>query len=589
MSLQTNTIIYLSGTKLDSYISLRLCQQLAAHHDLELICRADVIQQVTEELIGDSKEYLGGIITLQIQAISKYGGYKELEFKGIVTVLQGIKGYDQQQGDVMLLQAKSTSILSDDGAHYASYTDMNLSEILQRTFQGYDIGRLATNFAPRFSDTIHYSVQHNQSAFSYASRLAAYHNEWFYYNGKQLIFGAPSTEETELIVGTDLHNFGVTLETIANNATYISSDYLTGALHQKSSTEITIPSEGYHGFMDTTSKRVYHTPTQTAYSTYTDPNQKYRLDTQVEHHTKANAMRQVIARGNSDNPSVTLGAVIRIQGYGRYRIISITHTNTENGVYSNEFTAVDANLDTYPHMDLNKFPKSDITIGIVIDNNDPEGLGRVKVQLPWQKAMGTATPWIRMMSPHAGTEKGFFFLPEKKQEIVLGFEESNAEKPFILGALYSGIASPSGLQTDLNDRKIIKTRSEHTLEFNDAKGAESITISDKNGNIIKVDTASSSILISAPENISITAKNIDISASESVSITAGAHTAINAGEDLNLSGNTITQDATTRIDMQATEIDANAQKIRIDSTDENLELASNKQVDVQSSDKVKLF
>ncbi|WP_062060200.1 type VI secretion system Vgr family protein [Aquimarina longa] len=520
MALQTTTSIYLSSTPLHSYLSLKIEQQLDAHHDLELVCRADVIEQLSDELVGASKEYLGGIITVQIQALGNYGGYKELEFKGVVTKVRAIKGSDQQKGNLIKLHAKSSSILADNGAHFTSYSDVNLSEILERTFQGYDVGKLETSFAPRSSETIHYSVQHNQSAFSYASRLAAYHNEWFYYNGKQLIFGSPSTEETELSYGVDLQDFSIELDTVANATTYISSDYLTDELHQKSSKEINIPSEGYHGFMDNRSKTLYHKPTQASHSLYTDSNQKSRLDTQVEQHTIARAMKQVIARGVSDNPSVALGALIRVQGYGRYRIIGITHTNTEHGVYHNEFTAVEASFDTYPHMDLNRYPQSDTTVATVMDNADPENLGRIRVQFPWQKAMGTMTPWLRMITPHGGSEKGFHFLPEKKEQVMVGFENRNAESPFILGALYSGTANPSGFATEMNDIKIIKTRSGHTLEFNDTKGGESITIMDTNGNTILIDTVNNNMNITALETMTFNAKNIKMIAEENVDIQA---------------------------------------------------------------------
>ncbi|WP_062054007.1 type VI secretion system Vgr family protein [Aquimarina longa] len=590
MALQTNTSIYLSGNKLDSYISLKLSQQLDAHHDLELVCRADVIEQLTEELIGESKDYLGGLITLQIQAVSKYGGYKELEFKGVVSGLEAIKGDDQYQGNLIVLQVKSTSILADDGEHYASYNDMNLSEIMERTFQGYDVGKLETNFAPRSSETIHYSVQHNQSAFSYASRLAAYHNEWFYYNGKQLIFGNPSTEETELIHGIDLRSFSIQLDTIANATSYISSDYLTGALHKKSSTEINTSSEGYHGFMDNKSRELYHKTTQVVHSLLTDPNQKYRLDQQVEQYTKAKSMKQVIARGSSDNPSVALGAIIKVKGYGSYRIISITHTNTEDGVYTNEFTAVEASSDTYPHMDLNRYPKSDITTGIVIDNNDPEGLGRIKVQLPWQKTIGSTTPWIRVMTPHAGAEKGFFFVSEKGEEVVIGFEGSNAEKAFVMGALYSGTASPSTLQADLNNRKSIRTRSQHLLEFDDTAGAESITITDKNGNAFKIDTANNNINITALENMTFMAKNIEFRATEDIKVSAGKNKTEQIAGNYNLTASNIIETASQNMRSQAEQVSLQSSTdATIASTSGNVNKQADQKVNNNSGEQGNVF
>ena len=316
MALQTSTKIYISGTPIQSYLSLKLSQEIDAHHDLELVCRTDVVEKLSEELIGDSKEYLGGVIMVQISSVTDIGGYKELEFKGLVTKVKGTKGFHQASGDLVSIYAKSTSIISDDGAHYASFNDLGLSEILERTFREYDVGKLETAFAPVSSDTIHYSVQHNQSAFSYASRLAAYYNEWFYYDGSALVFGSPHTDETELLYGVDLQNFSIELSSVPNSFDYFTNDYLTDELHQKSSSEVSIPSEGYHGFTDAKSKELFNKQTQVYHNAYNDASVKQRLDNQVEQYTKARAMQQVIAIGSSDNPGVQLGRVIKINGYG---------------------------------------------------------------------------------------------------------------------------------------------------------------------------------------------------------------------------------------------------------------------------------
>ncbi|MGB1283813.1 MAG: hypothetical protein ACPG44_05040, partial [Polaribacter sp.] len=56
----------------------------------------------------------------------------------------------------------------------------------------------------------------------------------------------------------------------------------------------------------------------------------------------------------------------------------------------------------------------------------------------------------------------------------------------------------------------------HIIEFNDTNRAESITITDKNKNIIFIDTANKNIKISAPETIDIEAKNINIRAQETI-------------------------------------------------------------------------
>ena len=51
-----------------------------------------------------------------------------------------------------------------------------------------------------------------------------------------------------------------------------------------------------------------------------------------------------------------------------------------------------------------------VAIGIVTANNDPMGLGRVKLNLPW-RAENQETDWARVATPMAGGNRGFYFLP----------------------------------------------------------------------------------------------------------------------------------------------------------------------------------
>ncbi|WP_234859162.1 type VI secretion system Vgr family protein [Aquimarina aquimarini] len=585
MALQTTTTIYIANKQLSSYKMLQLHQEIDAHHSLELVCRTDALEQISDELIGESKEYIGSIITIQVSANSIVDSYRELEFKGVVTGVETVKGFEESQGDLICIKAKSASILADNFPHYASYSEVGLSDILQDTFQGYDLGKLETNFSPTNSSTIHYSVQHNESDFAYASRLSAYYNQWFYYDGKQLIFGSPSTEEIELSYGIDLKKFSINMEPMPNNASYFTNDFLTNTVHQKSSSEVNIPSEGYHGFADSKSRELYNKQTRVYNPLYTDATMKPRLDAQVEAYTKSRAIQQIIAKGGSDNPGVCLGQIIRINGHGSYRVTKIVHTNVEGGVYKNEFEAVDANFDAYPKMDIYRFPKSETQTATVVENSDPDGLGRIKVQFAWQKPLGERTPWLRMMTPHAGADKGFHFIPEINEEVMVGFEGGNAERPFVLGALYNGSKNPSSWQSQNNDIKAIRTKSQHTITLDDSNGAEMITITDKNNNIIRIDTANNNIEISALENMTLNAKNMQINVQENLDVSVGENKNESIGKNQTLTAKNSTILIEETAEFQSKELEKNAERIVMNSTKENMELSSSKQLVSNSSEK----
>ncbi|MGO3183424.1 MAG: type VI secretion system Vgr family protein [Aequorivita sp.] len=469
---------------------------------------------------------------------------------------------------------------------------------------------METAFAPKNNVPLHYSVQNNESSWQYAARLAAQYSEWFYYDGKKLIFGKPEDgEATPLTYGQDLQEFSMELNPQPNNFNYFTNDYLVNDQHQKKTSEIANAS-GFNGFASERAAKMYSKETNVFINGYSDPQSKSRLDKQVEQQKKAADQRQVILKGSSDNPGVAIGKVIKIIGedehYGSYRITQVTHIANENGRYQNNFQAVSADMDVYPHTNFQAIPRSETQTAVVMENADPDGMGRIKVQFTWQKRFGGISPWLRIVTPHSGGDKGFHFIPENGEEVLIGFEGGNAERPYVMGSLYHSSHKPQGWKTSKNDIKAMRTRSGHTLEFNDSDGAESITLTDKKGNIIIIDTAGESIIINAlkdisinaGENISITAgKNISMSAGENLSESAGENVSVVAGKDMLLNAaNDMTEVSDNRKDFvdndfsrQSATSDEYAKEISIFSAEENLTIQSSKIVDINSAEKSKLF
>ena len=519
MALQSNTTIFIDGTEITSFKFLELRQTIDAHHTLELVCRMDVLEDLTMALGENSKNFLGETVTIQTVSIDALDGYENLEFKGIVTQVQTIKGHEASYGDEIVIIAQSPSFLADDGPHYASFNDVSLSEIVEQTFQDYDRSKLDVLIQPQNNPTLHYSVQHNQSAYSYVSRLAAQHGEWFYYNGSQLVFGTPDTEELELTYGFDLKEYNLKLLPQSHNYNFFANDYLLNEIHEKDAKDITSGANGYSGFVSSKANSIFNKETKVWHNLYNDTQAKQRLDTSTEHQKKAIEIKQVQLSGVSDNPGVKLGSIIKIES-ANYRITSVTHTNNENGDYQNRFEAVTAEFDAYPNTNINAFPKSGTQTALVMENTDPDGLGRIRVQMPWQQITGEMTPWIRIVTPHAGADKGFHFIPEIGEEVLIGFEGDNAEHPYMLGSLYNGGGNATAFQSDANDVKAIRTRSGHTIELNDTDGEEKINIYDNEGSIITFDTQAKSLYITAAETIEFQAKNIKMITEENIEFEA---------------------------------------------------------------------
>lgn len=53
-----------------------------------------------------------------------------------------------------------------------------------------------------------------------------------------------------------------------------------------------------------------------------------------------------------------------------------------------------------------------LTLGIVTNTEDPENLGRVKVQLLLRDTSDNETDWIRVAVPFAGNKMGAYFIPD---------------------------------------------------------------------------------------------------------------------------------------------------------------------------------
>ena len=130
------------------------------------------------------------------------------------------------------------------------------------------------------------------------------------------------------------------------------------------------------------------------------------------------------------------------------------------------------------------------------------------------------SPWLRIASPHTGGGKGMHFIPEKGEEVIIAFEGGDAEKPYVIGTVYNGKAKITFANAE-NDLKVIQTRSGHVIELNDTKGAESITITDKNKNQIVIDTAADSIDMTANSSINLNATTINLMASAAITMNAG--------------------------------------------------------------------
>lgn len=173
-------------------------------------------------------------------------------------------------------------------------------------------------------------------------------------------------------------------------------------------------------------------------------------------------------------------------------------------------------------------PVHGLQIGIVTDNEDPDGEFRVRLRLPLIDPAGDGV-WARVACADAGGDRGLMIRPEIGDEVVVGFFDDDPRSPVLLGMLHSSahaapltpsndndektFKSRSGIQVLINDKDTVITLSTpagHQFVLDDKDG--SVLLKDKNGNSIKLDSAGIAIESKA---------DFKLSASQGVELKAG--------------------------------------------------------------------
>ena len=616
MSIPFNPITISIGKKsLSSFISLQIEQNIGQHHQFQMSVELETGSNRYVHNINSSKKWLGESIVVKAANTPI--------FVGVVTNVQLHR--EGSDFGCIIVSGYSATYRMETAHSCFSWNDRTIGDVVKKLCEQ---AKVQLELNPAFKETKDFICQYEESDFDFIRRLAHQYQEWMYFDGTKLIFGKPRklADPIRLEYGTTLSSLDIGLQTLARSEQVFS--YHSGADRemQRMTPDLAyghdkLAGEAFRASLGMFSKpaRQHALPrisNETELVNYMG--RKQAAETAETHYITA----------ESQVPTLRVGSVISLyssflervgnlseESLGNFIIIEITHEVSQGSYYKNRFKAIPATIKALPSPKV-RMPLAETQMATVLSNADPQGKGRVRVRMNWQTD-GMQTGWVRVMTPDGGSSsdvksnRGFVFIPEVGDQVLLGFRHGDPARPYVMGSLFNGTTGGGGLEG--NHMKSLTTRSGHTIKLNDSLSSLGITIKDIKGNSIHIDSVGDDIIINAKRNITINAgetftvncKNANILAEESINMNAeqditsvsGESTSIQAGESLTeiaadsyvLSANDANVQVTEEHNLQASTISETAEQINIDSTMEDLDLSSPKKVNIQSSEKVNLF
>lgn len=549
MSQTKNLSVEINGNKL-KIIDLVLDQSARNHHKFEI--------NVSGAHIGDSDgfitadeiyELVGRVIQIKISDNEK-ADYK-FDFEGYVAEVR-LTQYKGDHDAVTLIGYSPTKV-ADDRYNIATFTDSTIEDMAKKALSS--ISKVLKVDIPS-DPTINYCTQYNETGFQFIARLAAKYGLWFYYEGKKLILGEYHEINTiKLKTGVTLNETNFAMRMIPINQSYSHYDYLTHERLELNHADTKIPKADK--FFNTTIEASQGMCNAENNRPFTEIFAKEKdIKDFAENQVGIRASQMMKLYGRSENPGIHIGTKIEITGkddstVGSYYVTSVKHECDGQGHYSNIFKAIPAQLKVPIPSKLVRIPKASQQIAAVVANDDPEGLGRLQVQFPWQDK-NEKTPWIRYVFPYAGEETDSFWLPELEDQVLVGFEFNNPDRPIVLGSLYHGQRKPQ-YTNEKNTTKAFQTKCGHKILFEDGDDSQIsiITKDDKNKIVLNVN-GDGEITLETPGVMELKAKSFNMEGEE-LSVKMSKTIKLEASQDLDVKGANVNVNADAAIEMKGSD------------------------------------
>ncbi len=531
--------------------------------------------EITEELMGDLLEvtvenslHLPDVATLifhdarlhwiddaslvpgkAIKISAKTARQEKLLFDGEIVELEPDFEPTTQQ---LIIRAFDRLHRLSRGRHVRSFLNVSDGDLVNKIAQ--EVG-LQTKIGP--TSQVHpYVFQNNETNLTFLQGRAAALGYLLYVQGKTLHCEAPQNngQPIELEWGVALREFRPRMTTIGQVDSVTARGWDPAAKQE-------IVGQARKG-QGTPQVGQATSGSELAHSAFNIDAQTLVADRPLRAQASADNLAQAVADRQagcfieadgtcSGYPSLTAGAAVKIKAVGdrfsgTYFVTSTLHAYNARQGYTSQFSISGYHPSTLLNLLTRKeeaITAAGLVIGIVTDNQDPDGYGRVKVKYPWLSS-DHASDWARVVAPGGGAQRGIEFLPEVNDEVLVGFEMGDIHYPYVLGGLWNGKDAPPKKVTVSGkvQQRVICSRTGHMITLDDSDGGGGITIEDKNGNKLVLDSSANTLTITVQGDASLKAQgNLTLEAQGQVqikgigvSVDGGAATVNIKGSAINL-------------------------------------------------------
>ena len=496
---------------------------------------------------------LGSSVSLSINTLRRDEHMDEmsetLTFSGIIFNARTSR---EVMGSVAYIEvtAYSPDYLLVDNPHCASFEDKSLDEIINEVI-GVNGNAINADLRPCLTARLPYTVQYNETSYQFISRLAQRFGEYLFFDNDRFYFGqTPQGKNLMLYQDIDILGYSYQLGMEHTDFHHAQHNYLKYS--NTSADGYSLGSESLHGMTDMVYEHSHATYRKATLQDMHSTSQEYSPFSQNELSATVEALgakaRMMTCHVRTNRADICIGdriSIVELSDEGspstvehqELMVVGVNYHSNIDGHFENEITAVPTDSPYPPYGVEDLYPVCESQRAQVVDNRDPEQLGRIRVQFLWQQLQPgqCATPWLRITQPHGGNDKGFYFIPEIGEEVMVAFENGNGEKPYVVGTLYHGDQQPGRhWPHSSNDIKAIRTRNGHTVEIHDSGSGGYIRIYDykKENYILTYSTDEKLIKLESTGNIELDAlHDIVIHAHNDIIMTADNNMDIKVGHN----------------------------------------------------------